>query len=256
MVQYFVLFTPFVAITFDCYRKICKPLSFQTSQQRVWLVVIVIVCLGCASTWPAIVLFGESNISAGEGNFTYGVCNIDSAYQKTIYLTLFYGFYYVVFGVSFFYILVSYYKIWRQVKMHSNFNNRHTQIDPEYTGPEDRSKNTAIGQPKNRTTASAKITKMMFVVTLFFILSFVPHLTLIAFLFKIPNFRNQLTRLQYIMFEIGYRSPMINSASNSVIYTCMDTSYRTALTLLFWFRCSAKEGQNSTLHQQNGIWHL
>ena len=121
----------FVSIAFDRHRKICKPLSTQTLQQRVWPAVVVIVCLGCASTWPAIILYGESNIPAGVGNFTYGVCNIDSAYQKTIYLTLFYGFYYVVYGVSILNILVCYFRIWRKARLHSDFTDRHAKQSPQ-----------------------------------------------------------------------------------------------------------------------------
>ena len=67
----------------------------------------------------------------------------------------------------------------------------------------------------------------MFVVTLFFVISFVPNFTVVALaLNDLVNFRNQMTRLQFMSFQIGYRAPMIIS------YTCMDVNYRNQIKFI------------------------
>ena len=238
-----------VTIAFDRHRKICKPLASQTTIQRWWPTTIAILLLGCASTWPVLVLFGESNIPTGIVNTSYKICNIDSSYVNAIYINLFYGLYYIIFCVSLTYIFTCYIQIWRTAKRHAKFMEQHAKavktISEDTNKTSDNSYNPANeGTRMSVRAAACKITKLMFVITLFFVISFVPHLSTVTLVLRIPNFRNQMTCLQFMMFQIAYRAPMINAASNAIIYTCMDTNYRNQLMSLF--RCYWNTTQHRT----------
>ena len=236
-----------VTIAFDRHRKICKALTSHTAIQRWWPTTITILFLGCASSWPVLVLFGESNITTGIGNISYKFCKIDSFYENAIYPNLFYGFFSVVFCVSLTYIFTCYIQIWRTVKLHAEFVEQHAQVINTISSVDTSRKNDIKFKLENESTrtsariAMCKIAKLMFVVTLFLVISFVPHFIAVAQVLMIPNCCNQMTRLQFVVFQIAYRAPMINSASNAVIYTCMDTNYRNQLMSMF--RCCGNAAQ-------------
>ena len=237
-----------VTIAFDRNRKICKPLVSQTATQRWWPTTIAILFLGCASSWPVLVLFGESNIPTGIGNLSYKICNIDSSFENAIYPNLFDGFYYAMFCISLTYIFTCYIHIWRTVKRHAKFLEQHANVVNTISEAISRTSDDSL-KPVNdggRTparTARCKVAKLMFVVTLFLVISFVPHFITNVLLFRTPNCCNRMTRVQFMVIQITYRAPIINSASNAIIYTCMDTKYRYQLLLIF--RCC----WNTTKHR-------
>lgn len=78
-------------------------------------------------------------------------------------------------------------------------------------------------------TRTSKVTRIMFVVTFWFFFSFVPHMTVVMLELTVPNFRSEISRAGYMAFQIAYRSPMLNTASNAIIYTCMDNKFRQEL---------------------------
>ena len=175
-----------IAIASDRHRKICNPLVTQMSRLRWWYVVSLVVVLGVMTTWPVVILFGDTNIPTGVRNLSYGICNIASSYEETIWPTLFHGLYYIIFSVSIVVLFVLYFRIWRQIKNHIRFMQQHANVYSAESNVDIRKENG--GTPKSESTRTSKVTRTTFVVTLCFLISFVPHFISVALVFKVPNF--------------------------------------------------------------------
>ncbi|KAK3088465.1 hypothetical protein FSP39_019530 [Pinctada imbricata] len=94
--------------------------------------------------------------------------------------------------------------------------------------------NGATGNPKPETSSSlAKTTGTLFMVTLAYILSAIPHHLLSILFFVIPNFDCNLSLIGSQFFYVFIWSYMINSTLNPFIYGFRDTRFRREMKLIY-----------------------
>ncbi|KAL3881148.1 hypothetical protein ACJMK2_027606 [Sinanodonta woodiana] len=101
-------------------------------------------------------------------------------------------------------------------------NKRTIEIKSETPGSQ-----TIRFRSRKTDNSAVKHTVMMFIVALVFVLSFLPHLG-VAFkgLFLDGYEANIFTDEEYVSFELGYRSYLISSACNPLIYGFFNSQFR------------------------------
>lgn len=89
----------------------------------------------------------------------------------------------------------------------------------------DQRKSTASRKHKNSKT-TARVTLMLFSVSLAFAISFIPHLTLMIITVKDKGFLDSLDRTQVIVYQVFLRIFILNNMINPIIYMFCDTKFR------------------------------
>lgn len=120
-VTVFISIYTLIAIAFERHRKICYPLLTQVTRERQKRRLAAVLTVGVLQACPTVVLTGQNNIPTGEKNISYSTCGIDSTYEGSIWPTLLYGIFFVVFIVDMTVLMVLYVRIWRKVRGHVSF---------------------------------------------------------------------------------------------------------------------------------------
>ena len=87
----------------------------------------------------------------------------------------------------------------------------------------DSSKSDQSTGPSVRTR---KVTMMLFIITIVFVLSFIPHLSIIIWLAVRPSVIDDLSSPSIITYNIFFRSFVINNMANPIIYGFVDKKFR------------------------------
>ena len=91
-----------------------------------------------------------------------------------------------------------------------------------------------------------RTTFILFIVTLVFMLSFIPHLVIINMRYTNQDVFTDLSRLGWQVFHVGLRSYLLNSAVNPMIYCFLNKDFRTkvcsVLKSLFFICKQRKSG--------------
>ena len=90
--------------------------------------------------------------------------------------------------------------------------------------------NLSRGVGEGRKQLAKKTTSLMFIVTVVFILSFVPFLVVVLLRHNIRNFVSQLSHSGRVAYRIFLRSYFLNAAVNPLIYSVYDPNFRKALS--------------------------
>ncbi|XP_021348555.1 cholecystokinin receptor type A-like [Mizuhopecten yessoensis] len=80
---------------------------------------------------------------------------------------------------------------------------------------------------------SLKITCMLFLITLVFVISFLPHLVLLIFDAVDDSFWWNISDTQNIVYNLFLRTYFINNMANPIIYGFLDIRFRSEVCLLF-----------------------
>ncbi|XP_046574572.1 uncharacterized protein LOC124282596 [Haliotis rubra] len=95
-----------------------------------------------------------------------------------------------------------------------------------------RTKSPGTFTPSHGDKTSQKTTTMMFLITLVFVLSFLPHLGLMVTRAVNKNVFEDLHGVGFIVFNVFLRSYFINSVSNPILYSFCSVRFRQELTQL------------------------
>lgn len=76
------------------------------------------------------------------------------------------------------------------------------------------------------TRTTARVTLMLFTVSLLFVISFIPHLVLMIVATENRAFLDNLTETEYMLYQVFLRSFILNNVVNPVIYIFCDTKFR------------------------------
>lgn len=225
------------------------------------------MCLGLSLviSWPAPVLYGHSSVNTTNPNITGVRCYTQDVFKDTKYQTFFNAvLILVVFGVLGV-LVVMYSLIGKAISKHVTLKSS----IPEPTSPESKSKETEtldtiseenkssdenkmniikIKKQKEGKTSSfdraKRTTLMFFLITVFFFLSYVPHLILKIFAFVIPNFVMNMSFAGKVLYNTFVWCFFINNMANCFIYGFCDLRFRKEVkkmyTALFSF-CTCRK---------------
>lgn len=262
-----------IAVAFDRYYRICR-LGKQISVKTAKVICVVAIVIGVATSWPAVLIFGEKTVDIGIDGIKGVDCSTDDSMRHTLYPTLYYGVLFLLFIGCFIFFTVIYSKIgaviWTRKKIKIG------EKAPEVQSPsKDRTFNDSTASDRvssdpistemssdqeanwndtrRNSTASKNVFKkrgqknqirvtrttvVLFAVTVAYVISFLPFLIFMVVRSIKKDFETGLNPAGEVAYKFGSKSYFINNAINPVIYSFLNVNFRKDTKALFK-RCVA-----------------
>ncbi|XP_061173369.1 neuropeptide S receptor-like [Saccostrea echinata] len=234
------------------YRHIVHPLKQKLSHAKARQCCWAVFVLSILTAAPAFVLNG--NHTATIGNSTATICYIADTAQKTIYPTVYLTFYGMFYCLSVVILCLTYVVIVKTIRK-ANIARRQMQrhvstclntisqplstaINPKL---EKMFSDTDTNQPKlneksiggsGKSSKNGK-TKVLLLITIIFILAYLPYVSIGVVLTLQRNFKSSLSTTQEAIYRVAIRFPLINHVANPVIYGFCDPNFKKHLKALF-----------------------
>lgn len=260
-------------IAFERYRRVCKPLKLQISHTHARRNALLAFVVSVSVSWPSAVLNGHRTVIL-ENNVTGSDCSTDDQFRGTIYPVIHYGLLFITFIISSVALTIFYIIIGRtihknrikrsammaydrcdqigsssrssspkQIKISvtsfsstKSSNQNREQSDSE--NPDDRGRRSGV-----RTESPAshfktnKITKILFLITVLLMVTYLPHLILVTIVSCKKGFDEKLGPVGSVIYRIAVRLYYINNVVNPVIYAFCDSRFRKKCAQLY--KCSS-----------------
>lgn len=267
-----------IVIAVDRYRKVCKPFKNQIGPKGAKIASATSVLVAMLFSWPAIIFFDavHVDIPTEDGLQLNGSdCTTirDSSYR--IYLWVFHGIYLVCFLVSTAVLSVLYglvgSALYRHRKKRERYRSRLNTLNSNRQGTqlaelkgetyrkvtdEHTETKTDTQEPPTRQRSDSqahidlktvKYTMMMLVITIVFVVSFLPYLILSIWRVFIDQYEAEsLSDTGLVFFQIGLRSYFINSVANPFTYGFFNPKFRLFFKKTI-FPCCIKDKEDRSL---------
>ncbi|KAK3088420.1 hypothetical protein FSP39_018990 [Pinctada imbricata] len=248
-----------IGIAFDRFSRICKPFNTQMgpSKAKLWCLISYLINLAIAV--PSLFLYGTttSNIPVKTIFVEGKICLIDDQYLRTRY-PLYFSF--VIFGGNIIVdiIVIVLYSVigYKVVRSTSKILGRTYSRESESSGSFrlsgrrqgsksdkqkrlTRQRSLSEDQELARRSKMMKTTFMLFLVTLVFMLSFVPYCIIVKVRYLNPTYYRNSTITGKAFSHFFLRTYFLSSAMNPVIYSFLSERFRKECTyilskLKFW----------------------
>ncbi|XP_067665974.1 neuromedin-U receptor 2-like [Haliotis asinina] len=226
-----------LGIAVDRYRKVCCPHKKQLGTNQVKIVIGLSILFSALFSWPAIAIYGIRSADTGVENLIGQDCSTSDALKHTLYPLIYNGVLALLFIIITVVLCVLYYLVWRTAKKHTETSRPVGQNTPSTGTTIELSSADSDGSVPNNTGHSPrrgmtsqrrtnKTTTIAFMVTIVFILSFLPHLSLVIARSTVKDFDYKLDDTGTVFFNIFLRSYFVNSAANPIIYGVMNVRFR------------------------------
>ena len=258
-------------ISIDRYRKVCHPFGWQIRHQHARNIYIAIIILSLVFSWPTLVLFGRRDVDLSAYNITGHGCLILEDYDGTLYTRIYGGSLWLLFAsvlitLIIFYSLIGK-KIFEQMKKNTKMKERRNlqtiteqptveitlfslenspsgksitidgASDSTGTKSRDPSSQSDAAQKSPRSTSQRRSTYIMFLISLVFIVSFAPYLSLRLVQSLDKSYHSSLTNEERAAFKFFLRFCFLNCAVNPFIYAACMATFRHEVKALFWKIC-------------------
>ncbi|KAL3880382.1 hypothetical protein ACJMK2_032626 [Sinanodonta woodiana] len=236
-------------IAIDRYLKVCKPNGRQITHKMAKCLCFSLVVCGILFALPTVELYGEHKVQKKQ-NITIIQCLPQNKYNERPLLPTLYNsflalcFITTVVTISICYTLIVHkvktHKVTREMTFLSTISTKSFQSSED---PSSSSTQTILIQDGALTKNSAKfkrtvkpqrVAKMLFVVTAVFIVSYIPYFSLIITVYANKNFKEDWSKTGEALFELFWRSFLINSFANPIIYGFMDKKFRVECKALLY----------------------
>lgn len=212
-----------LVISIDRYRRVCRPLKVQISPRLARKISAVTTVIAAVLTWPTLVMFGIRTTPTRFGFVNGSDCSIADNMKNTLYPSLYYFSILGIILMSFVFMIICYSLIWRQVWRRSR-----GQIPGENsTRDEEKLSVRRVTKPR----AMGKTNMTVFLVTLLFIISFMPGLS-VRIIEAIKKFSKSSTPTISSIKKLVLRSYFLSNALNPVIYGFCNESFRNEVRIL------------------------
>ena len=235
----------FLFISIERHRAICTIERVEMNRCRVHTMCCVSCGIGIAVAIPAIFVYGNSTVDTGVNNITGYECFIDDKFGDDFLPKSYFIAQLLVWLVSWFIMVVLYIRIGRRLQWHQKFTRSMSFRHPKYrplsrlsradvnngdlnASVESREKLAVSqqGETNKVDRFTREITEMLFIVTVVFVLSFLPHLVLIVLNSLDHNFSRDMTPARVVVYNLFLRSFVVNNAANPVIYMKCQLDFR------------------------------
>ncbi|XP_050404068.1 orexin receptor type 2 [Patella vulgata] len=249
-----------IVVAIDRYKKICTPLRIQFSV-RTANIVVIMCCVGSILlSLPATVLYGKRTISTGIALVNGTDCSTADAFIGTPYPLIYNGVQFLFFILGSMVLITLYSLIGKRIWRHQHFRDSglNTGKKPvrisSTTASDGSSPVTEVVSAKckrlsrmistdtthqdtllskSRRSGNRKTTLMLFLITVVFMLSFLPHLILMTLKALDKNSLSGSGGSAELAHNILLRSYFINSATNPIIYSFCSNKFRSECQKLF-----------------------
>lgn len=234
-------------LSYDTYQRICKPFKEQISIKKAKIYIgggyIITFFLSSLS------FFGSGIRIVSLDNFTVGHdCSLADEYVDTLLPVIGEGILTLLIFTCIFFLVLIYSLIGRKIYIQSRFR-RQFRADPS---PESRESNATnkiftISETKHSEKTNKKslesplnrVTKIAFVITVVFILSFIPHAIISLLTALKGSFLVEPGSVASLIMPILARSVMINNVVNPIVYGFMDKRFRQSCNMI-WICCRSR----------------
>ncbi|XP_046340259.2 neuropeptides capa receptor-like [Haliotis rufescens] len=218
------------------YKKICRPLNKQMTTHGARLSILCCFLATCIISGPCVDIYGPSPITDGYFNGSMCAISKNTNFNHSVACVSAFCCTFVVVSIT---IVLVYSLIWRQVVRSNKF--RRSLLSVGHIN----SNNGLAGEDTPRDTIMTsrhavryrKTTLMLFLISLVFILTYLPHLVLIAVIISknkvLISSSHRLSGPLNVAYNIGVRSYFISSASNPMIYSYCNMKFRHAAMSIF-----------------------
>jgi hypothetical protein len=242
-----------VVIAVDRYRRICTPNKTNMDIRQAKIAVAVCFVVSLFSTWPALVMYGTFTTVLDTNVFAKN-CFVENRFLNSPYVLSYFAFHsiatitiFIVISVLYTFIGLAVYKRWKFRRQFlssskdllvrtSRSNNSRNHLDTpgsmtcvdSVSGIRNSSvvRNDNIRPPKKQNIKLEKTTFMLFVVTLTYIISFIPFLTLAIHRSIHPGEWEHISHAGEIVYQVFLRSYLLNSCVDPIIYSFCNSLFR------------------------------
>lgn len=237
--------TMFFVIALERYLK-CSAHGWQMTTRHATIACILALTVSLLLTWPSPILKGNATM-----NLTGGVqgiqCEVQDKFKGTVYPIVYYGILFVVYFAATVSVLVLYCLIGRRLRQHAELKKqkflgmqRKLSDKKNLVSASDKSSDSEkkdnpsteskeqlkIGKKEVRMKVWDTTTKILFVITMVFMITFLPHLVLVPLLILSQSFRNSLGPVTWPIYKIFRRLFFVNQIANPFIYAFFDREFR------------------------------
>ena len=225
-----------IAIAVDRYRKVCKPLKSQLNM--VWCKVAIVISISFAviSAAPSALFYNvvEVNVTLPEGNISilgYD-CTLDRDESNHLLIIL-----YNIYELSLFVGTVSVLGT-----LYSLIGRKLSRV---------KSSQRYLRSTHAHLVSSRKVTIIMLVITIAFVVGFLPHLGLVAWRTISKKYEaSSLSDAEHVAFQIGLRSYFLGCVCNPFIYGLFNSQFRTFIKSV----CHRTDEGESSTDDNNAKW--
>ncbi|XP_061177643.1 orexin receptor type 2-like [Saccostrea echinata] len=237
-----------IAIAVDRYKRICK-LGERFSNEKAKRLCIGAVIIGAMTGWPAAVVFGKKSVDVGIPGAIAVDCSTADEMRKTMYPLLYYGIVMLYFIVCVIFVTFVYVRISLFIRKGKSKQKKETKhalsplpsISPQPISEEQSSDSMTSHQGEIKTIATDKrnggrmvntikvtrTTTIFIVVTVAFIVSYLPFLVVMVTRNIKKNFEEILSPAAEVFYKFCLKSYFINNAINPIIYSFLNRNFRT-----------------------------
>ncbi|XP_071170984.1 orexin receptor type 2-like [Mytilus edulis] len=250
-----------MAVALDRYNRICK-YGKQMTTEKAKRICIVAIVIGSVTCWPAAIVFGKKTKDVGIPGISGVDCSTDDSMKGTKYPLVYYGLLFLYFVVCVVFFTIIYTKIVlfiRKQKKKGNISanlyrkktkestslsveTSFSDIEKDPTNGKNKQKHKhpvdCVHQKLEKKNSTHKIqasktTFMLGIVTVVFVLSFLPFLTVMVIRNIVKNFEDMLSESAEVFYKFCLKSYFINNSVNPIIYSFMNIQFRRDVRKLF-----------------------
>ncbi|KAH3713815.1 cephalotocin receptor 1-like [Dreissena polymorpha] len=250
----------FVCIAAERHRAICNFHVVEMKTARVHTMCLISCMFAIVVAIPALFVYGERTVKTGVFNITGIECFVEDHFEETnsVWPKVFYLLQFAICLIAFVIMVVLYVRIGLQLKWHLRFSKSYNRATsnvrssysnelelnstqaPRVTSKTESLLKTSTSEDGKHSCANApkvsvgfthschinrvarELTTMFCWLTLIFVLSYIPHLSIIIYQTYYPTFTQDMTTHGIIAYNICLRSFVINNMANPVVYfICM-----------------------------------
>lgn len=239
-----------VVIAIDRYQRICSSSKRGMSVRHANIGIVICLVVSIFSTWPALVMYGTFTTVLDTNVFAKN-CLVENRFLNSPFVLSYFAFHsiatitiFTVISVLYSFIGIAVYKRWKFRKQYmsnskdvlvrlSRTNNSQNNLTSRESTTVDslsvirnvkiKDVHTPPGIPKLRLE---KTTLMLFIVTLAYILSFLPFLSLAIHRSVHPGEWEHISYGGEVVYQVFLRSYLINSCANPIIYSFFNALFR------------------------------
>lgn len=255
-----------IAIACDRYSRVRYPLNPVMTSRCFKVICLVSVCFSFTTAIPALFIYGtKTNAYEVPGhNFTFlltKTCHVDDHADKTVRLT--FSLYLLIATLLTFLVLMTLYGLITRVLLkrrdlitgnhgsawHKETRRKSAISIPHFrrpSAPNTHVQNDVLEPFRDRTHSDlsgvvihgikirvGRTTFILFIVTLVFVLSFIPHLIIVNLRYTNQHAFTDLTPLGWQLFHVALRSYLLNSSINPIIYCFLNSDFRKKVICMF-----------------------
>lgn len=258
------------AIAFDRYRRICQPYKVPWNQKQGKIVVCSCIVIAILTGSPALVIYGTQlvpvDIPDTRDQIFGKTCLIENSMSHTKYPLIFYLWLLMTLFAMDIILIVIYSLIGKAVFQRKirreSLKGSSKKFRKSLSSTADNCSEADMGSRKSKSGGSMKknptakdpgmrtgqTTVMLFLVTLVFIVSFVPFTILVIIRFINLSFYDDLNDVDKSVYHVFLRSYFLNSALNPLVYCFVSKQFRIECkkAIMEDFICCRKNEQHIT----------